>query len=73
MEEKLKRLSQIIEERGIKINKLAEKMGLTYQGLKYKLKGERPFKWGEICLLCRALYLSNDERDALLFYEQEED
>lgn len=63
----LKLLAEIIEERGIKLNKLAEKMGLTYQGLKYKLDGVHEFKWSEVNQLVNALHLSPDERDQIFF------
>lgn len=63
----LKLLTELIEERGIKLNKLAEKMGLTYQGLKYKLDGRSEFKVSEVNLMTRALKLSDEERDAIFF------
>lgn len=63
----LELLVATIEERGIKIGKLAEKMGLTYQGLKYKLDGRSEFKVSEVNLMTRALKLSDEERDAIFF------
>jgi predicted transcriptional regulator len=63
----LKLLVSTIEERGIKLSKLAEKIGLTYQGLKYKLDGRSEFKVSEVNRMTEALRLSDAERDAIFF------
>ncbi|MDD5987329.1 MAG: helix-turn-helix transcriptional regulator [Eubacteriales bacterium] len=60
-------LDSAIEARGIKLVKLAEKTGLTYQGLKYKLDGRREFKVSEADRIANALSLSDEERDAIFF------
>jgi predicted transcriptional regulator len=68
----LKLLASTIEERGIKLSKLAEKIGLTYQGLKYKLDGRSEFKVSEVNRMTEVLRLSDAERDAIFFSQSVE-
>lgn len=68
----LELLNKTIEDSGIKLGALCEKMGLTYQGLKYKLDGERPFKVSEANSLSDALHLSTEQRERIFFTQSVE-
>lgn len=54
---------------GYKLQFIAEKMGLTYQGFLKKINNESEFKASEIKSLQTILRLSKKERDAIFFYE----
>ena len=55
--------NRLIDESGLKKQKIASELGLTMQGLLNKLKGERPFQLAEIKPLCEVLHLTNEQRD----------
>lgn len=52
---------------GMSRNEIAERLGLTRQGLYNKLCGESEFKSSEIKLLSEILALSAQERDHIFF------
>lgn len=54
---------------GYKLQFIAEKMGLTYQGFLKKINNESEFKASEIKSLQAILRLSKKERDAIFFCE----
>ena len=56
-----------IKESGYKLNYVAERCGLTYQGLKKKLDGETEFKVSEMGILKDLLKLTEDEVQAIFF------
>lgn len=61
-------LKKKIDESGLKISFIAEKMGLSRQGLYYKINGEREFTQSEIILICDILKIkSKPERDLIFF------
>lgn len=60
-------LREKISESGYKMQFIAEKCGLTYQGLLNKLTGVRPFKTTEAGALKDLLKLSNDEFNHIFF------
>ena len=60
-------LRKKIAESGLKIKYIAEKMGITYQGLLNKIDNKTEFTASEIVSLCKILNLSNRERDAIFF------
>lgn len=60
-------LREKISESGYKMQFIAEKCGLTYQGLLNKLTGLRPFKTTEAGALKDLLKLSNDEFNHIFF------
>ena len=60
-------LRQVIQDRGIKITSLAEKVGISRQSLSQKLNGEREFAQGEILAIKNNLRLS-DEEFMLIFF-----
>lgn len=53
-------LKEVINESGIKVTSLAEKMGISRQSLHMKINGERRFDQGEIMSLKTNLHLSDD-------------
>lgn len=63
----LELLNKTINESGLKLSFLCEKMGITYQGLKYKLEGQRPFKVSEANDLSDALRLTTEQREKIFF------
>lgn len=56
-----------IEQAKISRNTIAEKLGITRQGLYNKLDGKKEFKVSEINLISKMLNLTSDERDAIFF------
>lgn len=60
-------LRQVIQDRGIKITSLAEKVGISRQSLSQKLNGEREFAQGEILAIKNNLRLSDDEFMQIFF------
>ena len=62
-----KMLRQLIDESGYKLRFIAEKCGLTYQGLLPKINGERDFDQTEIAALRTLLHLDQDQVDAIFF------
>lgn len=64
-------LKQKIEESGYKIYFIAEKLGLTPQGLYLKLNNTNQFKASEIQKLCRILDITDpNEMKAIFFVEE---
>lgn len=64
-------LRQKIEESGYKIYFIAEKLGITPQGLYLKLNNTNQFKASEIQKLCRILDITDsDEMKAIFFVEE---
>lgn len=62
-------LADRIKESGYKLQFIAERCGLTYQGLLPKLKGERDFRQTEIIALRDLLRLSDSDCNAIFFAE----
>lgn len=60
-------LKQKIKESGYKISYIAEKLGLSYPGLKKKIDNQTDFRAGEIQTLSDLLCLSVDEKEAIFF------
>lgn len=60
-------LKKVIQDRGIKITSLADKIGISRQSLSQKLNGEREFAQGEILAIKNNLRLS-DEEFMLIFF-----
>lgn len=60
-------LSAKLDASGMSRNEIAERLGLTRQGLYNKLCGESEFKSSEIKLLSEILALSAQERDHIFF------
>lgn len=62
-------LREVIQDRGIKVSVLADKMGISRQSLHLKLNGDRSFDQGEIMALKTNLRLSNEEFMSIFFSE----
>ena len=62
-----KMLNDAIEQSGLRMNYIAKKVGLTYQGLRNKIEGKREFKAGEIAALSDVLRLTSETRDQIFF------
>lgn len=63
-------LKEVIQDRGIKITSLADKIGISRQSLSQKLNGEREFAQGEILAIKNNLRLS-DEEFMLIFFNSD--
>lgn len=53
------KLKEVIQESGVKVSALADKIGISRQSLHMKLNGERNFDQGEIMSLKTILHLSD--------------
>ena len=62
-----KKLRKKIAESGYKLQFIAKKLGITYQGLLKKLRNESEFKASEIQILTCLLNLQGNERDDIFF------
>ena len=60
-------LRQKLEESGYRLNFIAEKIGLTYQGFLKKVNNESEFRASEILGLQDLLKLTDHERDLIFF------
>jgi len=67
------KLKEVIQESGIKISALADKIGITRQSLYMKLDGERNFNQGEIMALKTHLHLSDEQFMEIFFNDDVED
>ncbi|MBO4579822.1 MAG: toxin-antitoxin system, antitoxin component, Xre family protein [Clostridiales bacterium] len=65
-------LKSTIDERGVKIVSIAEKMEISREGLYKKLSGDAEFKASEIEKITDALRLSKSERDSIFFAKEVE-
>ncbi len=60
-------LRQKIDESGYKLQFVARKLGITYQGFLKKLNGDTEFKISEVQALRSLLDLTDDEVDKIFF------
>ena len=60
-------LRGIIQDRGVKVSVLADKIGISRQSLHMKLNGERSFDQGEIMAIKTNLRLSDTEFMEIFF------
>lgn len=60
-------LRKKIQDSGLKLRFVAEKIGITYYGLLKKMNNETEFKASEIQVLHALLRLSEEERNAIFF------
>lgn len=63
-------LSKAIENSGLKLTFIANKLELSREGFYKKLNNQTEFKASEIVKLQDILNLSNNERDKIFFYKQ---
>ena len=64
---RLDALKTQIDTSGLKMQSIAEKLGMSRASLWKKLSGRVEFKVSEITEICKVLNLSNDERDSIFF------
>lgn len=62
-------LKDTIQDRGVKVSVLADKIGISRQSLHMKLNGERSFDQGEIMAIKTTLRLSDEEFMEIFFNE----
>ena len=62
-----KALEEAIAASGIMKKFICQRLGLTFQGLAEKVKGNSEFKASEIKLMQEILHLTNAERDRIFF------
>ena len=60
-------LKEVIQDNGVKVSVLADKIGISRQSLFMKLNGERAFDQGEIMALKTNLHLSDDQFMEIFF------
>lgn len=60
-------LKEHIKTSGFRLNFIADKLGLSVQGLLNKIDGKTEFKASEIQGFCELLHLSNREKDLIFF------
>ncbi len=60
-------LREKMRESGYKITYIANKIGLTYQGLMYKVNNKREFRASEIQALYVLLGMTEEERNEIFF------
>lgn len=60
-------LKDTIQDRGVKVSVLADKIGISRQSLYLKLSGERTFDQGEIMSIKTTLRLSDEEFMKIFF------
>jgi len=56
-----------IKKSGLKVSKIAEEMGISYQALYNKLNGISKFEVSEVVVLQQMLHWSNSRRDFIFF------
>lgn len=60
-------LQKVLDESGFRMDFVAKKMGLTYQGFRNKVTGKSEFKTREVTKLCDILGLTSEMRDRIFF------
>lgn len=66
-------LKEVIQDNGVKVSVLADKIGISRQSLYMKLNGERAFDQGEIMALKTNLHLSDDQFMEIFFNDAVEE
>ena len=67
------RLKKAIEDSGMKISGILEKMGIkSYATLQAKIENRQEFKASEIAKLCEILHLDTDQMNKIFFAEDAE-
>lgn len=60
-------LDKKIEESGLKVSFIVEKLGLSHNGFYKKKNGITPFRTSEIYVLCDLLRITDEEEKKLIF------
>lgn len=66
----LEMLNAKIDEIGIPVTTIAEKLGISRQSLYLKMNGERELKASEVLNLCGVLRLTDDEKSLIFFADR---
>lgn len=61
-------LKRKIQERGVKIGFLVEKLNTSYHWLNQKIEGKKDFKAWEIIAMCEALEITSLEEREVIFF-----
>ena len=64
-------LKKKIEEQGLKLGFIAEKLGLTQYGFANKVNNKTEFKSTEIKILCKLLNITSLEEKESIFFAEE--
>lgn len=68
-----KKLRKIIEEKGLKLKYVAEKLGLSYYGFLLKLTNKKEFKTSEVVVLCELLDIKSLNLREEIFFAKKDD
>lgn len=60
-------LDDRIEQSGLKVGFIVEKLGLSRNGFDKKRKGKTPFRTAEIYVICDLLKLTDDDKASIFF------
>lgn len=63
-----KELERLIKDNGLKKGFIAKKLGISYDWLNKKIKGEVPFKDYEIRIFCELVHIDDPNRMMELFF-----
>lgn len=66
-------LKEIISKSGLKYGYIAEKVGLTYQGLKNKIENKNLFNVEEVDKLCTILNITDVNQKEKIFFAKRSD
>ena len=66
----LEMLNEKIDEIGIPVTTIADKIGISRQSLYLKMNGEREFKTSEVTKLCDILRLTDTEKSRIFFADR---
>lgn len=69
----LNKLKDTIQDNGLKLCYIAEKLGLTRYGLHKKMTGETQFLVSEIATISEILHLDASTRDSIFFAKEVSD
>ena len=65
-------LEEKIEQSGLRVGFIIEKLGLSRNGFDKKKKGRTPFRIAEIYVLCDLLKLSDEDKSDIFFPDKVE-
>lgn len=63
-------LDEKIDDSGLRIGFIVEKLGLSRQGFDKKRKGKTPFRTSEVYVLCDLLKISDGDEKTKIFYPE---
>lgn len=66
-------LMKLIEERGLKLKFVAEKLGLSSYGLSLKISNKNEFKTSEVSALCEFLDITSLREKERIFFVHKDD